>query len=131
MTNILLLQKFNKLTTENFAARLKQANVITKTDFDDKLKSLNQKINLNKTKYFLLENEFKKVKTFDSSYFIGKRYFEGDGTQNYLVFQPRYRILTELVVLVVVTILIYGNLKDFPMKILQLLIQVIINSIQN
>ena len=131
MTNILLLQKFNKLTTENFAARLKQANVITKTDFDDKLKSLNQKINLNKTKYFLLENEFKKLKTFDSSYFIGKRYFEGDGTQNYLVFQPRYRILTELVVLVVVTILIYGNLKDFLMKILQLLIQVIINSIQN
>ena len=131
MTNILLLQKFNKLTTENFAARLKQANVITKTDFDDKLKSLNQKINLNKTKYFLLENEFKKLKTFDSNYFIGKSYFEGDGTQNYLVFQPRYRILTELVVLVVVTILIYGNLKDFPMKILQLLIQVILNSIQN
>ena len=33
----------------------------------------------------------KKVKTFDSSYFIGKSYFEKDGTQNYLVFQPMYR----------------------------------------
>ena len=30
----------------------------------------------------------KKLKTFDSSYFIGKSYFEEDGTANYLVFQP-------------------------------------------
>ena len=29
-----------------------------------------------------------KLKTFDSSYFIGKSHFEEDGTQNYLVFQP-------------------------------------------
>ena len=28
------------------------------------------------------------LKTFDWSYFIGKSYFEEDGTQNYLVFQP-------------------------------------------
>ena len=33
----------------------------------------------------------KKLKTFDSSYFIGKSHFEEDGTQNYLVFQPMYR----------------------------------------
>ena len=32
-----------------------------------------------------------KLKTFDSSYFIGKSHFEEDGTQNYLVFQPMYR----------------------------------------
>ena len=36
----------------------------------------------------LVENELKKLKTFDSSYFIGKNHFEEDGTQNYLVFQP-------------------------------------------
>ena len=30
-----------------------------------------------------------KLKTFDSSYFIGKSHFDEDGTQNYLVFQPR------------------------------------------
>ena len=29
-----------------------------------------------------------KLKTFDSSYFIGKSHFEEDGVQNYLVFQP-------------------------------------------
>ena len=35
-----------------------------------------------------IENETKKVKTLDLSYFIGKSHFEEDGTQNYLVFQP-------------------------------------------
>ena len=36
-------------------------------------------------KNLLVKNE---LKTFDSSYFIGKSHFEEDGTQNYLVFQP-------------------------------------------
>ena len=30
----------------------------------------------------------KKLKTFDSNYFIGKSHFDEDGTQNYLAFQP-------------------------------------------
>ena len=30
----------------------------------------------------------KKLKAFDSSYFIGKSHFKEGGTQNYLVFQP-------------------------------------------
>ena len=36
----------------------------------------------------LVENELNKLKTFDSSYFIGKSHFEEDGTENCLVFQP-------------------------------------------
>ena len=32
-----------------------------------------------------------RLKTFDSSYFIGTIHFGEDGTQNYLVFQPLYR----------------------------------------
>ena len=43
---------------------------------------------LQEKKHLLVQNEFKKLKTFDSSYFIGKSHFEEDGTQNYLVFQP-------------------------------------------
>ena len=39
-------------------------------------------------KNLFLENELNKLKTFHSSYFIGKSHFEEDGTQNYLVFQP-------------------------------------------
>ena len=60
---------------------------MTKTDFDDKLKSLNQKITRNKTKHFLVENELKKLQTFDSIYFRRKSHFEEDGIPNYLVFQ--------------------------------------------
>ena len=52
------------------------------------MSSLNRKITANKTKHLLVKNKLNKVKTFDSSYFIGKSYFEEDGTQNYLVFQP-------------------------------------------
>ena len=59
--------EFNKLTAENFAARLKQANLVTKTDFDDKLKSLNQEINSNRTKHLVPENELKMLKTFGLS----------------------------------------------------------------
>ena len=32
--------EFNKLTTESFTARLKQANLVNKTDFDKKTKML-------------------------------------------------------------------------------------------
>ena len=83
--------EFNKLAADVFNARLVQANLITKTDFDAKLLTLNRKITQNKTKHLLVENELNKLKTFDSSYFIGKSHFEEDGTQNYLVFQPIVR----------------------------------------
>ena len=43
MINILLLQKLINLAAENFAARLAQANLITRTDFDTKLMNLNKK----------------------------------------------------------------------------------------
>ena len=80
--------EFNTLAANVFNARLAQADLITKTDFDAKLSSFNRKITANKSKNLLLEYELKKLKTFDSSYFIGKSHFEEDGTQNYLVFQP-------------------------------------------
>ena len=68
--------------------RIAQASLITKTDFYAKLSNLDRKITSNKTKQVLVENELNKLKTFDSGYFIGKSHFEGDGVQNYLVFQP-------------------------------------------
>ena len=74
--------EFNFLAADVFNARLAQANLITKTDFDAKLSSLNRKITANKSKNLLVENELKKLKTFDSSYFIGKSHFEEDVTQN-------------------------------------------------
>ena len=41
----------------------------------------------------VLENELKKLKTFDLSYFCGKNYFDEDETQNWFVFQPMGRYL--------------------------------------
>ena len=83
--------QFNTLTASVFNAGLAQANLIAKTDFGAKLSSLNRKITSNKTKHLFVENELKKLKTFDSHYFIGKSHYDEDGSQNYLVFQPMYR----------------------------------------
>ena len=83
--------EISKLRAENSAARLAQANLVTKAAFDNKLINLNKEINSNKTKHLLVENEFKKLQTFDSIYFRGKNYFEDDGTQNYLVFDTSYK----------------------------------------
>ena len=63
----IITPEFNKLTWENFAARLAQANLTSKidtgnfvkkkTDFEDKLnKNLNEKVTSNKSKYLLVEN---------------------------------------------------------------------------
>ena len=47
---------FNKLTAENFAAGLVQAN------FDDKLINLNKKKTSNKTKHLIVENQLKDIR---------------------------------------------------------------------
>ena len=72
--------EFNTLAANVFNARLAQANLITKTDFDAKLiEKLIEK--LQQIKHFLNDN--------DLSYYRGKQYFdEGSGKQNYLVFLP-------------------------------------------
>ena len=71
MTNILLLQNFNKSTEKHFVAKLAQANLASKSDianfvknadFDGKLKNLNKKVTSNKSKHLPVENEFKKYK---------------------------------------------------------------------
>ena len=57
--------------------KLAQANVITKINFDGET--------------IELENNIKKLQTFDSNYFRGKKYFDEDSKQKYLVFLPTYR----------------------------------------
>ena len=56
-------------------------------DSDNSVSNHDSKIAANKTNITSNENKFKKLKTFDSSYFRGRSHLE-DGTQNYLVFQP-------------------------------------------
>ena len=76
-------QEFNKVAADVFNVRLAQAKLVTNTDFDAKLLSLHRKITSNIKKHVIVENELKKLKAFDLSYFINKSHFEEDGTQNY------------------------------------------------
>ena len=43
-------QEFNKLTVENFAARLKEVDLMNKTNFDNKLTSFKKRITSNNTR---------------------------------------------------------------------------------
>ena len=76
----IITPEFNKLTAENFAVSLAQANLATKSDianfvdiadFIDQLKNLNKKVTSNKTKHLIFDNELKELQTFNSSLFIG------------------------------------------------------------
>ena len=80
--------EFINLAACVFNARLSEVNFVSETIFDNTASSLDSKTAENKTKSKSIENEFKKLKTLDLSYFIGKNYFEEDGIRNYLVFQP-------------------------------------------
>ena len=113
--------EFNTMAGSVFNARLAQANLITKTDFNAKLSSLHRKIDSNKTKHLLVENELKKLKTFDSGCFRYKNYFEEYGTHNYLVFQLTYKYFKPIAG--------HENVKDCLMNILQLLLHLIISLI--
>ena len=80
--------EFNTIAASVFNARLAaQTDLIRKPEFDFKLKGISDRVTLNKSKYFLVENELNKLEKFDGAYYRGKNYFEDDGTQNYLVFQ--------------------------------------------
>ena len=66
--------------------------LITKTDFDAKLKAISDRVTKNKSEHLLVENELKKINAPDLSYFGGKSYFDADdGTKNLLVFQPAHK----------------------------------------
>ena len=47
----------NNLAARVFTARLAQEDLVTKTNFDTKVQSLNKKYNSNKTTHLLVENE--------------------------------------------------------------------------
>ena len=71
------------------------SNLVKKTNYDtkvgeieNKMINLNRKIVSSKTRDISIENELKRLKTFDLSYFRGKNHFDEDGNQNYYIFQP-------------------------------------------
>ena len=78
------------------------------------MRSLNQKINSNKTKHLLVF--LKKLQTIDSIYFRGKSHFKEDGTQNYLVFQSMYRSFKQIAGVGIGNYIYYWKSKRFSDK---------------
>ena len=68
-------QKFSKLTAENFVARLKQANLVKKSDFDNKLISFNKKNTSNKKQnIWKFKKRLNSVTTNDYHFFLRRIY---------------------------------------------------------
>ena len=117
--------EISKLTAKYFDARLSNlarksdiANFVQKTDLADKLKNLNKEITSNQTKHLLVENEFKKLKIFDSSFVIGQSYFNiqlNNFSTNLQNYYKRFLVLR--------TQSQNRNLRDCQMKKLNLLLQ--------
>ena len=68
-------QEFNKLTAENFAARLKEADLMNKTDFDNKLTSFNRRITSNKSKHLEVQKKLNSPVTKYYFFFRGQNLF--------------------------------------------------------
>ena len=100
-------QRFNKLTVENFEARLAQAKLRTKadiadfvkkTDFGDKLEILNRKVTSIKTKHIEAEkkitdltNKIAQISKKGFYFLTGRMYFTGNNLyQDFLVFSPMF-----------------------------------------
>ena len=123
--------EFNRFLTEVFDEILKQGNLVTKTDLDDKLKTQIKTNDLNKTKHLLVENEFKKLQTYDSIILEAKVILK-KMVHKIIQYSSQYTdILKGQQVSVVVIMFIFGNRKDCLVKILQLLLQLIIALIHN
>ena len=80
--------EYNKLTAEKFTGRLKQADLMTITDFDKKLTSFNRKNTSNKIKYLEVQKKLKSLITNDYNFFLCRMYFTSNGgSQNTFVYK--------------------------------------------
>ena len=78
--------------------KLTQETLVNEYRLNEKIKTLATKEEIKKlaTKAELKAEQGKIVKfqTYDSSLFIGQSYFNNDGAQLYLIFQPIYETIT-------------------------------------
>ena len=94
MTNILLLQ-VNAVAINAVNSKIAQAYLITKTNFDNEVSSLDSNIAANKSKMSLLKMNYENLKIFSKEsvlglfpIFVTTSWFNGEnGFQAYLIFQ--------------------------------------------
>ena len=105
-------QKFNKLTAKKFVARLKQVDLVNKTDFNNKLTSFNQRVTTNKIKHSKVQKKLNSLITKDYKFFLGKIYFtSNDGSQNTFIYQPTLDAL-DLIKAKVLIMFLVGNQRS-------------------
>ena len=68
-TKYITIQVFNKLTAEKLAAGWKQADLLNKTGFDNKLTSYNKRITSNKTKLLGVQKKLNSIIKKDYKFF--------------------------------------------------------------
>ena len=68
-TKYITTQVFNNLTAEKLAAGLKQADLLNKTGFDNKLTSYNKRIASNKTKLLGVQKKLNSIIKKDYKFF--------------------------------------------------------------
>ena len=115
--------EFNKLTAENFVARLAQANLVTKTDFDNKPINLQKKINP-KQNIYLLKMNLKNHRHLIQSIFVVKVSLKMVVLKIIQYFSQHIDILKWLVILMI--IFYHGKLKDCLREVSSLILHLII-----
>ena len=81
------IQDINKLMAENFAARLKQADFVNKTDFNNKLTSFIRLITSNKTKHLEVQKKLHSLITRPVNNFaITKLIYKDKNNNKFVVF---------------------------------------------
>ena len=79
-------------------AKITQKMLDNESDLDENIKTLAKREEIKalatKAELNTEQNEIVKLQTYDLSLFIGQSYFNNDGSQNYLIFQPIYKTIT-------------------------------------
>ena len=121
--------EFNKLTAENFAARLKQINLASKSDIDNFVKKTDfgnklRDVTSNKNELNELSKNVKAISTtgltkklINTFILNGAKYFSLEIFQNYLLFIPTKKYIKYFSGTTGVTI---GNLMECQKKVLKI-----------
>ena len=111
---------YSKFTSDILDARIKQKELVGKSELNTKLTTLATKGELKVQQDIVV-----KMKTYDLSYFLGKSFFGDDGFQNTFVYQPTLELKKKTRALIMLSVgnqKIYLNLNVFDFVVLSYLI---------
>ena len=84
---------YNKFTSNTLDAKITQKKLVNESYLNKKTKTLATTEEI-KTATKAEQDKIVKFQTYDLNLFIGQSYFNNDGAQVYLIFQPIYKTIT-------------------------------------